>query len=171
MASRCSSILAADSTPAILAATSSILARTLARLATASAMTNGLIGDSMLARRETGVFTFDDFSEFSDTAMFPIVNGAGADSERARCLLVTQSSTDDQTNGRLFIVGQKGHGTLKCPTSDERHHASSLALIERGRLGIGFDTGLENRPVSKFLACTTMSLLAVVTLQIGRAHV
>ena len=66
-----------------------------------------------------GISTFDDFPEFSDTAMFPVVDGADADPERTRCLLVTQASTDDQANGRLFIAGQERHGTLECTASDE----------------------------------------------------
>jgi hypothetical protein len=159
-----SSFAAIESARAILAATSLILARTLARLAAASAMINGLIGDSMPVRGDPGICVFDDFSEFSDTTVFPVVDGADADLERTRCLLVTQSLADDQTNRRLFIVGQKRHRTLECSTSDERHHTSPLVSITRGRIGIEVDTGLEGPPVSKLLARTTVSLLTVVAL-------
>ena len=118
----------------------------------------------MPVRGDPGICVFDDFSEFSDTTVFPIVDCADADFERTRCLLVTQSLADDQTNRRLFIVGQKRHCTLECSTSDKRHHTPPLFSVTRGRIGIELDTGLEGRPVSKLLARTTVSLLAVVAL-------
>lgn len=56
------------------------------------------------------------FFEFPDTAVFPIVDGRDAHTQRHRCCLVTQTLTDDQRDRRLLIRRKPGHHFLQRPT-------------------------------------------------------
>jgi hypothetical protein len=92
------------------------------RLASISAMSVGSGAHSELvspigSTEGIGVGTAE-LLEFLDTSVLPIVDGGNAHAECDCCLLVTQSSTHDQTNRGLFIVRQVSQGCCKRPGVD-----------------------------------------------------